>query len=229
MSDTLCGLQHFAPWCRGRLIESWKLFRIWRKVERPKQAPPLPEAFVLSLLGRAIFLNHLRLAVCLCLGFWGMLRTGEIMKVQTSHLLLSKGDVIVQLGETKTSLRRAVDENVVIRHEITHLLCQALLDLNGRTEKTVWLETPMQFRKEFADLIQFFQLNRQFRPYSLRRGGATADFQAHGQMERTLLRGRWNTSTAARQYIQQGLGALTEIRTTPTALKLLNQYRQLVL
>ena len=228
VSDALCGLQHFAPWTKGRLVESWKLFKIWRKAERPRQAPPLPESFALAFIARALEMEDLSLAVCIALGFWGMLRTGEILKVSTSHILLSKTDVIVQLGETKTSLRRAVDENIVVRHLVTFLLCQTLLQKFRGQATLVWGRSSTDFRTSFNSLVAFFGLNKAFRPYSLRRGGVTADFQQHGQMERTLLRGRWNTSTAARQYIQQGLGALTEISITQTSAKRLKHYQTLL-
>ena len=44
-----------------------------------------------------------------------------------------------------------------------------------------------------------------FRPYSLRRGGATQDFLAHGQRERTLFRGRWGSLPVAKIYITDGI------------------------
>ena len=228
ISDTLSGLQHFLPWCKGNLTKAWKLFRIWRKIERPKQAPPLPISFVLGLLGRCIEENKLELAVLIAVGFWGLLRTGELLQLQANHVLIGTREMILQLGYTKTGLRRAVDENVVVHHPLAILFTTALLQEKG-TQERLWSGTPQLFRDEFHRLISFFRLSESFRPYSLRRGGATAEFKAHGQMEKTLLKGRWGTSLAARQYIQEGLSELTRIRIPPATANLLKHYSSLCL
>ena len=59
----------------------------------------------------------------------------------------------------------------------------------------------------------------QYRPYSLRRGGATFYFQRHGQLDRLLLQGRWQSSKTARLYINSGLAILaeTELNLAPHA------------
>ena len=44
-----------------------------------------------------------------------------------------------------------------------------------------------------------------FRPYSLRRGGATYWFQRHQNLDRILLQGRWHTQKSARIYLNEGL------------------------
>ena len=44
-----------------------------------------------------------------------------------------------------------------------------------------------------------------FRPYSLRRGGATAFYRATCNMAATIERGRWATIRVARIYINDGL------------------------
>ena len=41
--------------------------------------------------------------------------------------------------------------------------------------------------------------------YSVRRGGASYDFASHGLMERTLLRGRWESVKSARVYVNEAL------------------------
>ena len=212
-SDTLCGLHHYMPSLRGQLRQSWRLYRIWRKVEKPQQAPPFPILVFLGLLGRCLEMDHLRFAALLCLGFWGMLRTGEILNLQRRHLLFSDENLVIQLGLTKTGLRRAIDENVVIYEEVPRLIIAAFLDIAKLGPMDyLWSKTPQQFRASFRWLLSFFKIQHLFRPYSLRRGGATEDFRQHGLMERTLLRGRWGTSTAARHYVQEGLTVLTALQ-----------------
>ena len=51
-----------------------------------------------------------------------------------------------------------------------------------------------------------------FKPYSLRRGGATAYFRASGSMELTLERGRWSSARVGRIYINDGLAKAVELK-----------------
>lgn len=127
IADTLSGLHNFSPKLKGKLKRSWRLFQLWRRLERPTQAPPFPEAFVEALVARAIETSDLSFGLCLALGFWGMLRTGEILDLTPAQLMLGKKDLVVQLGFTKTGLRRQQDENIVVHHKPTLILAEAFL------------------------------------------------------------------------------------------------------
>ena len=122
----------------------------------------------------------------------------------------------------------SVDENVVIYHLPTVLIARTACDLAPSKQDLVWPRSRSEFRSAFKRLTAFFKLKDTFRPYSLRRGGATEDFRVHGLMERSLLRGRWGSSFAARQYIQEGLSMLTKLSLSPHTLALLHRYRPLM-
>eukprot|EP00438_Fugacium_kawagutii_P006407 Skav224260 [mRNA] locus=scaffold2636:134039:145536:- [translate_table: standard] len=218
VGDALCGLHHFAPWTRGEIRSSWRLFRLWRRIEKPQQSPPLPEPFVEAMVGKCLEDADLDMAVALAMGFWGLLRTGEILQLTPAQILLGHSDIIIQLGLTKTGQRRQQDENVIVLHRGVWYLVQTFLQIR-RQQRTMHLPIILgggpQFRSQFAALTKFFTWSTPFRPYSLRRGGATADFRAFHSMERTLIKGRWGTSFAARQYIQEGLSVLTTIKLAP--------------
>ena len=47
-------------------------------------------------------------------------------------------------------------------------------------------------------------------PYSLRRGGATADFRHHGLFDKTIGRGRWGNAKTARIYINTAMADQTQ-------------------
>ena len=73
-----------------------------------------------------------------------------------------------------------------------------------------------EFRAVFADEARRLGLGRmRYKPYSLRRGGATEDFRRHGQMDRALMRGRWKGVTAAKQYILEGVEMYVRLTRTP--------------
>ena len=50
-----------------------------------------------------------------------------------------------------------------------------------------------------------------FRPYSLRRGGATHWFAKHGSLDRVIVLGRWQAQRTARIYINEGLAVMAEM------------------
>ena len=51
-----------------------------------------------------------------------------------------------------------------------------------------------------------------FRPYSLRRGGATFWFQKQQNLDKILVQGRWQTQRSARIYLNEGLAVLSQLR-----------------
>ena len=54
-----------------------------------------------------------------------------------------------------------------------------------------------------------------YRPYSLRRGGATAFYRRTASMDQTIERGRWSTAKVARLYICDGLATAMQICHAP--------------
>ena len=54
-----------------------------------------------------------------------------------------------------------------------------------------------------------------FKPYSLRRGGATSHFIACGSLDVVMLRGRWAQARTARVYITTAMLALSESSFSP--------------
>lgn len=79
----------------------------------------------------------------------------------------------------------------------------------------------------FNDIIAALELEQfQYRPYSLRRGGATFHFQHHGQLGRLLIQGRWQSSKTARLNLNESLAILaeTELKLKPHARTFHNQF-----
>ena len=55
-----------------------------------------------------------------------------------------------------------------------------------------------------------------FRPYSLRRGGATWWFARHGSLDKILVQGRRQAPKTARIYLNKGLAIVAELRLPAT-------------
>ena len=212
ISDALCGLQHYQPWTKNRIPLSWRLFKVWRKVEAPNRAPPITTTIIESWIMYAIGHNDLTFATMLVLGYFGLLRTGELLQVCANDIMVGKSVALLSLKNTKTGLRNAAQETVSISQPLALDILRAAVSMNrvSRTSNVpIWKKSAESFRNAFRHHCKVFDLcEHNFRPYSLRRGGATALFQETGSMEQTLLKGRWGSTKVAKIYLADGLSYL---------------------
>ena len=73
----------------------------------------------------------------------------------------------------------------------------------------LWPKDSQSFRTHFRKLCTDARLPPlPWRPYSLRRGGATAHFLQFGSLDKTAVRGRWQSTRTARLYVDEGVAAL---------------------
>ena len=228
VSDALCGLHYFEPWTRRGIPTAWRVFSTWRKLESPSRAPPLTAAIIYSLANYAVAHNNLAFASLLVLGFFGLLRTGELLALRPCDILIGKSRIILSLFDTKTGKRDNVTEMVSFTDEFSKEILSTLLETRAcyrRLKLPIWMYSPQSFRNSFKHHLTRFDLTKhEFRPYSLRRGGATHLFQVTGSMETALLRGRWGSSRVARIYISDALSYLPGLTFTPKAMTMLQDW-----
>ena len=150
------------------------------------------------------------------LGFHCLLRTGELLaaKVDDFQFDVAGGTAILNLHVTKGGARRAQQEVVTIDDAILVRWLATILD--GMLPGDPLIDLSQQkFRALFADLCRTLRLTQMsFKPYSLRRGGATYHYRRFGNLDRTALRGRWACLRTARIYITDGVATQQEIRYT---------------
>lgn len=58
---------------------TWRLLKAWSVHEIPSRALPLSEDALHTMVGRAVFRKQHRFALSLLVGYYGVLRTGEIL------------------------------------------------------------------------------------------------------------------------------------------------------
>ena len=226
-SNILAGLQDTHPHMRGKLPESWRLLKTWVTHEVPNRAPPLPLDMLEAMVGYALFKQWHSFALTLLLGFFGLLRTGEILSITGAHVSVKnpRGPAVISLGLTKAGKRHGAAESVTIHVED---ICRRLFQWTQGQSKSLSLAGPAhKWRKQFADSLKALSFHQwDFRPYSLRRGGATHVFTQHGAFDRLLVAGRWQSQKTARIYVNQGLAVLAElkVRWSPFATNLRQQY-----
>lgn len=228
IGDSLSALHFFVPATKRRIPHSWKLFGVWRRVEVPSRAPPLTLRIVRSLAAFELSLGNLEMACCLTLGFQCLLRTGELLALHLDDLLLGKSSGICTLQNTKTGVRHNAAEAISIEDVVVLELLQSLKIYRRQMHLTalpLWSGSGSQFRQRFAALCKHFGLCQHgFRPYSLRRGGATDLFQKTHSMELALLRGRWESCKVAKLYISDGLSHLPKLKMSPHTHSLLRKF-----
>ena len=164
--------------------------------------------------------EHYEFALSLLVGFHGLLRTGELLGIQAWQVNITGAScpAVISLGLTKAGKRQGAAESITI----TELSVVRLLWVwKQRVPSHSFLtEKPHVWRSLFADCINKLKLSQwEFRPYSLRRGGATHLFVKCGSLDRVLLAGRWTAIKTAKVYLNSGLAMLTEIQIPKTLLR----------
>ena len=154
VSDGLCGLQHREPWLKRQIAQAWKLFSIWRKLESPDRAPPLTPAIVQAWMMYSVDHHDLLFAGLLGLGFFALLRTGEILNVRAKDLLLGSTAGIVSLYQTKTGQRDNVAEMVHFDDPMTLDILRVVKDLSPWPAVPLWPYSAEAFRNRFRQSLE---------------------------------------------------------------------------
>eukprot|EP00435_Cladocopium_sp_Y103_P073912 s436_g45.t1 len=211
-SDTLAALQDTSPRIKGSIPGAWRLLRTWLTNEIPNRAPPLPERMVHALAGYFLFHRQPRMALSLLLGFYSMLRTGELLGIRNKDVTVDvlNTTAVISLGFTKGGKRTGASESTTVA--VTEVVRRLAQWKRNTPPGSLLCPKPSTWRKSFSQAIAALSLETwEFRPYSLRRGGATFWFGKHGSLDRILLQGRWMAARTARTYLNEGLAVLAEM------------------
>ena len=219
-STFLAALQDFDPKLRGKLQGSWRLMRTWNANELPSRAPPMTESVLKAMVGWAIFHEEYGFALSLLVGFYALLRTGELLALQgwQVHMHSPSDPAVLNLGLTKSGKRQGAAESVTLTElPVLRWLWQWKLNHPPHAYLT---SKPHVWRQIFNTCLEKLRLTPwDFKPYSLRRGGATFYFMKLGQLDRILIMGRWTAVKTAKIYINTGLSLLNDIQIPNSLLK----------
>ena len=153
-SDTIAAIQDAEPQVKGRLHGTWRLIKAWNSNELPNRAPPLPEEALEAMVGHAIFKKEYGFAVSLLLGYYGVLRTGELLNVNSRDISLPtpKGPAVISLGLTKGGKRAGAAESITLTLE--QPLKWLWARLHSVPEHSQLCASPPEWRKMFNDTLQ---------------------------------------------------------------------------
>ena len=139
-----------------------------------------------------------------------LLRTSELCKLTFENVLVDRNSGVLRLLETKSGQRLGCDEGVVITDSKILGLLRWIQSKAGNNERVMGLEVGA-FRRLFSIALDEMGLtNVGFKPYSLRRGGATSLFRSTRNLPYVVVRGRWASARTARIYILEAVASLTQ-------------------
>ena len=160
--------------------------------------------------------------------FSGILRTGEAVSLRRSHIAVSPVKAVFTFENSKGKSRfgdvegSEADDPEFLLHLEAYLNQLQASDLLLRRSA---VEFRAVFKRAMTELgLQEFG----FQPYSLRRGGATADFLRHGKMDVTADKGRWKDRRTARIYVNTAVAARTELRFRADQERKLQEFAQVL-
>ena len=227
ISNLLAGLQHEMPHVRRCLNGSWRLLSAWQRKELPSQCPPLSWELACAISGEMLKRCEPEAATVVLLGFKGLLRTGEFLRLRKRdiHINLQENVAVLNLGLTKEGLRLGSKAATMLKCSTTVPLLAATLLHRADDAKVFTAGTP-RFRRIFSESCAALQLTDcNFKPYSLRRGGATHLFEECGSLDTLLTAGRWQNQRTCRLYINSAMAALASMRVPPSAKALAERSR----
>ena len=212
--DGLAALQHFLPELAGKLRHSWRLLKSWQKMEPPIRVLPISPLVVMAISGACVQMGMVDNAAAFLVAFDTMLRPGELYRLTKGDITWAGGKAVLRLHHTKSGQRRGADEMVVCGSHVANKWLAIALSSKRPTDSLLSCR-PATLRELFFSLLEYLAVQGHFSLYSFRRGGATWHFLSEGSMERTLLRGRWVSSSTARIYLQDAAAGLSHLSLTP--------------
>jgi integrase len=208
--DVLSALQHRIPSLKRNLNGSWRLFTAWNRHEMPSRAPPLPEFVALAIAGVLHAWQRTDAALLVALAFYGFMRTGEMCTLIRGQMefAIDLSFVVLFLPDSKGAQRKGAPESILIRHSPLARCLKALLRNLLPGDRLAQRE-PAQFRVLFqAACVELGIGDFGYKPYSLRRGGASHHFRLGGNLSQTSEMGRWSDVRTARIYVTSAVQEL---------------------
>ena len=205
-SDGLAALQHFLPEVAGRLRHSWRLLKSWQKLEPPVRVLPISPLMVVAISGACIKLGLPSAAAAFLVCFDTLLRPGELYKLRKKHVTWAGAKAVLSLGQTKTGQRKNASEMVVCRSHVANFWLRQAFQSKS-SEDTLLSCSPARLRHLFFTVLDHLKVPGYFSMYNFRRGGAMDQ-----NIEQTLLRGRWASTSTARIYLQDAAATLSHLQ-----------------
>jgi hypothetical protein len=198
-------------WRRSLRI-AWDVEEAWGLLIPVQSHMPMPSLYLLAMVSLAGLWGWWGMVPLLLIGFLGMLRPGEILRLTIgdiklpSMLLLNSPTVYVGIRDPKMRRTSARREHIRIDEP---WLC-AFLEIwtaGRKASSKLFPDSAYLFRRKFDCLVQFFGACSRdgtgLTPASLRGGGATHFYQEGCPFDVVRWKGRWQAPRTVEIYIQE--------------------------
>ena len=211
-ANLLSGLPLYEESLRQYLNCSRRLLTAWDKNEWTVRSFPLTPDMTFAMVGLAVSLDWLVEATALLVGYDGLLRIMELLRLRAGDIKggLESPSLILELHDTKTSSRKSVLERAVLTCPYA---CALLLALKSDLQpgEFVFKELSAKIMRSrmraLADKLNLSDLY--ITPHSLRRGKATELFKVSNSFDVVAQAGRWEQLRTCRKYVDQAVAEMS--------------------
>ena len=213
-------IQVLKPQLRHQLKSTWATIKAWEEQQPSQLRSPLPIVLLVGMICKSRLLAEISsssktrqrwlvFSSLIGLGFFGMLRPGEIFNLHGSDIgipnQLSFGApcITVRIAKPKNFRQLGHSQFIVVSQpDVCNWItwaCSELKQHDGR----LWDSSPAEFRRMFKVCIEkLLGTKSSFTPASLRAGGATFHFDSCQDVGRLRLSGRWSNAQSLEHYVQ---------------------------
>ena len=211
--DAINGVVDLDRTLRRKLTPAWDVVEAWRSVAPATNHVPCPSSLALAMFSLATAWGWWDVGILILLGFLGILRPGEMLRLRPadilppSVLLLPTLTAYVSIRDPKQKRTTARREHVLVEDAAFVAFLEEWLACHGAPTRKIFKGKASDFRKCFDALVRFFGIEpcdgKGITPASLRGGGATWLFQQTGSIELPRWRGRWQQVRTVEIYVQE--------------------------
>lgn len=220
----LSGLRRFYPRIRKELALSQQWYLNWTRTHTPERAVPITWKIVRADIGLCLHEHWGHLGATLLLGFVFMLRTQEMLQLQSKDVMIERNTVTIRLTATKTS--RQFEQSLSFTDPTVVVILRKLMSWFSRPE--FWPFSVSCFRNCFRALHVFFEVDDlQLVPYSIRRGAATHYYQFFNHLDFVMVQGRWKDQRTARIYLDDARATLVRYQNKYSATPKLKMFLEI--
>ena len=199
---------------KGCLGRAWDCLKAWQLRQPSWSRVPIPILILRTMFAAALLQAQAEptaqwycFAVLIRLGFAGLLRPIELMKLRAEDVRLPQSDweprvVVLRLVEPK-------NKSCLGRYQFTTIDEPELVSWLGwlvaglPPDAHIWPGSQALFTKHWKRIITLLGIGRLgLTPGSLRPGGATAHFLLHKSIAALRIAGRWRAESSLEHYIQ---------------------------
>ena len=210
--NLLLGLRDRYPWASPSFGSGWRLVQRWQMLEPSTPHLPIPWPLLRATLAVAGAWRWWRVLLSTFLGFFALLRPGELCGLTRAAILLPRAgsDIKDLLIKVLAPKRRAGGARVEYSKIDAEFLPEVIIRLIEGLQPTerIWPGSPEQLVRRLRKIWALFLPSpKSFSLGSLRAGGATFLFNHWSEdSQRLSWRGRWRALPTLAHYVQE-LGA----------------------